>query len=53
MAIKEEAKKEEKKTPEGFFKSNTTEIDINGRKVRVFSGEAELIKKKLSSKAKK
>jgi len=53
MATKQETKKEDKKVADGFFKDNTVEIDINGRKVRVFEGEAELIKSKLSKKTKK
>lgn len=54
MADKAELKtKEVKKLPEGFYKSNTTEIEINGKKVRVFSQEADLIKKKLAAKSKK
>lgn len=54
MAEKSETKKKEsKKLPDGFYKSNTVEIEIEGKKVRVFKGEAELIKKKLAAKSKK
>lgn len=37
----------EKVIPNGHFKANTTEIEINGKKVRVFTQEVEQIKKGL------
>lgn len=40
------------KKNEGFYTENTVEIEIDGKKVRVFKGEAEMIKKKLAAKAK-
>lgn len=37
---------------QGFFYENTEEVEINGKKVRVFSQEAKKLKEKLA-KAKK
>lgn len=31
----------------GYYKDNTVEVEINGKKVRVFSQEAEALKAKL------
>lgn len=53
MADKEESAKAPKTVAEGFFKANTTEIEIDGRKVRVFNQEAKMIQEKLAAKAKK
>lgn len=50
MAEKAESKKDEKVLADGFYKSNTVEIEVNGRKVRVFDQEGEAIKKKLAKK---
>ena len=36
----------------GYFKDNTVEIEVNGKKVRVFKLEADAIKAKLSKKVK-
>lgn len=37
----------------GFFKDNTVEIEVNGKKVRVFKEEAEKVKKNLAKKTPK
>lgn len=50
MAEKAETVKTEKKVADGFYKSNTVEIEVNGKKVRVFDQEADMIKKKLAKK---
>lgn len=36
----------------GYFKDNTVEIEVNGKKVRVFKLEAEAVKAKLSKNKK-
>lgn len=36
----------------GYFKDNTVEIEVNGKKVRVYKGEAEALKAKFSKKEK-
>ena len=42
-----------KKEIKGFYQDNTEEVEINGKKVRVFSQEAKKLKAKLASKQKK
>lgn len=37
----------------GYFKDNTVEIEVDGKKVRVFKQEADAIKEKLAKKGKK
>lgn len=39
-----------KNNTKGFFRDNTVEVEINGKKVRVFEQEAEKLKKKLAKK---
>lgn len=36
--------------PDGFYKDNTVEVEIGGKKRRVNKFEAEALKKKLASK---
>ena len=52
MADKDSSAKAPKTVAEGFFKDNTVEIDIDGRKVRVFNQEAKMIQERLAAKAK-
>jgi hypothetical protein len=35
----------------GYFKDNTVEIEVNGKKVRVYKGEADKIKAKFKTKS--
>tara|TARA_R110000850_G_scaffold87797_1_gene188619 strand:- start:12577 stop:12753 length:177 start_codon:yes stop_codon:yes gene_type:complete len=47
MADKDSSAKAVKTVAEGYFKDNTVEIEIDGRKVRVFNQEAKMIQERL------
>lgn len=52
MADKDNNVKASKKVADGFYKTHTVEIEIDGKKVRVFEQEAKMIQEKLAAKAK-